>query len=69
VQVAMIELLARAREAGAAPVLEQLVRDEQADTHVRQAAKRALAALRTPSPTDDPPNARSARPALPDPTA
>ena len=69
VQVAMIELLARARETGAAPVLEQLARNEQADTHVRQAARRALAALRTPSPTDDQPNARSARPATADPTA
>jgi anti-sigma factor ChrR (cupin superfamily) len=69
VQVAMIELLARARETGAAPVFEQLARDERADTHVRQAAKRALAALRTPSPTDDQPNARSTRPALPAPTA
>jgi hypothetical protein len=69
VQVAMIELLARARETGAAPVFELLVRDERADSNVRQAAKRALATLRTPSPTDDQPNARTTRPATSAPTA
>ncbi len=69
VQVAMIDLLARVREVEAAPVLEQLSRDDRADVHVRQAAKRALATLRTPSPTDDKPNARTAEPAVPGQTA
>ena len=48
VQVAMIELLAIAREASAEPVFEKLSRDEATDLNVRNAARRALAALRLP---------------------
>jgi hypothetical protein len=48
VQVAMIELLADAREQNALPVFEKLSRDEALDVNVRDAARRALASLRTP---------------------
>ncbi|MFI5336951.1 MAG: hypothetical protein ACHQ5A_09215, partial [Opitutales bacterium] len=50
VQLAMIELLASVHEQEAAPVFEQLSRNEAADRNVREAARRALAALRTPAP-------------------
>lgn len=50
VQVAMIELLAGARDRAAAPVLEKLSRDETTDRNVRDAARRALAVLRLPAP-------------------
>ena len=49
VQVAMIELLADAREPNALPVFEKLSRDEALDVNVRDAARRALASLRTPA--------------------
>lgn len=58
VQMAMIELLTAVRETDAAPLFEQLSRDEGADQTVREAAKRALATLRTPSPADTEPNAQ-----------
>jgi hypothetical protein len=48
VQVAMIELLASAREPSAEPVFEKLSRDEATDLNVRNAARRALASLRLP---------------------
>ena len=54
VQLAMIELLASVREPDALPVFERLSRDEAADKNVREAARRALAALRAPSPAGDP---------------
>jgi hypothetical protein len=50
VQVAMIELLAGARDESAKPVFEKLSRDEALDRNVREAARRALAALRQPKP-------------------
>ena len=50
VQVAMIELLAGARDPAAQPVFEKLCRDEAADKNVRDAARRALAVLRLPAP-------------------
>ena len=49
VQVAMIELLAGAREQAAQPVFEKLSRDENLDHNVRDAARRALAVLRLPT--------------------
>jgi len=49
VQVAMIELLATARDQSAKPVFEKLSRDEALDRNVREAARRALAALRQPA--------------------
>jgi anti-sigma factor RsiW len=49
VQVAMIELLAGARDLAAEPVFEKLSRDEAVDLNVRNAARRALAALRLPA--------------------
>lgn len=52
VQVAMIDLLTSVREPAAAPVFERLIRDETANKDVREAARRALAVLRTPSPAD-----------------
>jgi anti-sigma factor ChrR (cupin superfamily) len=48
VQVAMIELLVNAREPAAESVFEKLSRDEAVDLNVRNAARRALAALRLP---------------------
>jgi hypothetical protein len=53
VQVAMIELLASIREVEAAPLFDRLSRDEAADKAVRDSARRALAVLRSPSPTAD----------------
>ncbi|HEY8995033.1 MAG TPA: zf-HC2 domain-containing protein [Lacunisphaera sp.] len=52
VQVAMIELLTSVREPNAAPLFERLSRDEAADKTVRESARRGLAVLRSPSPTD-----------------
>ena len=49
VQVAMIELLADARDPTAQPVFEKLSRDEATDRNVRDAARRALAVLRLPA--------------------
>ena len=49
VQVAMIELLASARDQAARPVFEKLSRDEALDHNVREAARRALAVLRLPA--------------------
>lgn len=49
VQVAMIELLASAGDQAAGPVFERLSRDETLDRNVRDAARRALAALRLPA--------------------
>jgi hypothetical protein len=57
VQVAMIELLATARDQAAKPVFEKLSRDEAIDRNVRDAAKRALAALRQPAPSTERPTA------------
>lgn len=60
VQMAMIELLANVRESEAAPLFDRLMRDESADQNVRDAAKRALATLRTPlSPAEQNPNAQT----------
>lgn len=60
VQVAMIELLAAAGEREALPVLDRLVRSETTDKDVRDAARRAVALLRTPlsTPPADDRNAR-----------
>ncbi|MBA3848590.1 MAG: hypothetical protein C0502_01160 [Opitutus sp.] len=63
VQMAMIELLATVRETGAEPILDQLSRNPQTDENVRDAAKRALATLRLPTPADSQPNAQSKEPA------
>ncbi|MBA4135841.1 MAG: hypothetical protein C0518_00830 [Opitutus sp.] len=63
VQMAMIELLASVRETGAEFIFEQLSRNPQADENVRDAAKRALATLRVPSPADSQPNAQPKEPA------
>ena len=52
VQVAMIELLTSVRERDAAPIFDRISRDETADKDVRESARRALAVLRAPSPTD-----------------
>jgi len=49
VQVAMIELLATTGDQAAKPVFEKLSRDEALDRNVREAARRALAALRLPA--------------------
>jgi anti-sigma factor RsiW len=55
VQVAMIDLLAEARDRDAEAVFEKLSRDEATDLNVREAARRALAALRLPTnPTPTP---------------
>ncbi len=48
VQVGMIELLAAAGEQDAAPILDRLIREESTDKNVRDAARRALAVLRSP---------------------
>ena len=63
VQMAMIELLASVHETGAEPILVQLSRNQQADENVREAAKRALASLRLPTPADKQPNAQPKEPA------
>lgn len=52
VQLAMIELLASVHELEAAPIFERLSRDESMDKNVRDAARRALAVLRTPTPAE-----------------
>lgn len=58
VQLAMIELLASVRELEAAPLFERLSRNEQADKNVRDAARHALAVLRTPPPAGHQPTVR-----------
>lgn len=58
VQIAMIELLANARDPAAQPVFEKLSRDEATDRNVRDAARRALATLRQPAPSDGNPTAK-----------
>jgi hypothetical protein len=65
VQMAMIELLASVRETGAEAIFDQLSRNPDADQNVREAAKRALATLRLPSPADSQsqPNAQTKEPA------
>lgn len=64
VQVALIELLTNVRERNAAPVFDRLSRDEATDKNVREAAKRALATLRSPTtPADSQPNAQTTEPA------
>ena len=57
VQVAMIELLANAREQTAQPVFEKLAHDESQDRNVRDAARHALAVLRMPAPPINDPTA------------
>jgi Putative zinc-finger len=57
VQVAMIELLASAHDPAARPVLEKLSRDDTSDLNVREAARRALAALRLPAQPGEKPTA------------
>jgi len=54
VQVAMIELLAGARDQAALPVFEKLSRDQAIDLNVREAARRALASLRLPADAGKP---------------
>jgi hypothetical protein len=63
VQVAMIELLSAVREPAAAPVFERLSR-ESTDKDVRESARRGLALLRSPSPTDTLKNNKPLNPAL-----
>ena len=62
VQVALIELLTSIREPDAAPIFDRLSRDEAADKYVREAARRALAVLRSHSPTDTLKNNHPANP-------
>ena len=67
VQVAMIELLATARDTAATAVFDRLARDEATDTNVRDAARRALAVLRSPATPAGTPAATlnsTAKPAL-----
>lgn len=64
VQVAMIELLTSVRETGATPLFERLSRDESADKDVRESARRGLAVLRSPSPTDALKNNRPSNPVV-----
>ena len=64
VQVAMIELLTSVRETGATPLFERLSRDETADKDVRESARRGLAVLRSPSPTDTLKNNNPSNPVL-----
>jgi len=54
VQLAMIELLTTAREPEAAPVFERLSRNDTTDKNVREAARRGLAVLRSPTAPADP---------------
>lgn len=64
VQLAMIELLTNVREPEAAPLFDRLSRDETTDKNVRDAAKRALATLRTPTaPGETKPNVPTSAPA------
>lgn len=65
VQVAMIELLAGARDQAAEPVFEKLSRDEALDPNVRSAARRALAALRLPASPETDPAAATKKPLKP----
>jgi hypothetical protein len=58
VQVAMIELLANARDQASEPVFEKLSRDEAVDLNVRNAARRALAAMRLPAESNPPVTAK-----------
>ncbi len=67
VQVAMIELLATARDQSAKPVFEKLSRDEALDRNVRESARRALAALSLPGPSDSHKPAATLKP-IPQPT-
>ncbi len=53
VQVAMIELLTSVHDRDAVPVFDRISRDETADKDVRESARRGLAVLRSPSPTDN----------------
>lgn len=62
VQVAMIELLTSVREPDAAPIFDRISRDETADKDVRESARRALAVLRAPSPTDEHKNPNPSNP-------
>src|SRR6478736_1603439 len=62
VQVAMIELLTSVREPDAVPILDRISRDETADKDVRESARRALAVLRAPSPTDTLKNNQPSKP-------
>jgi hypothetical protein len=64
VQVAMIDLLASVHETDAAPLFERLSRDETADKDVRESARRGLALLRSPSPTDTLKNKQTSNPVL-----
>ena len=57
VQVAMIELLGPYRDVAARTVYEKLSRDEALDRNVREAARRALAALSLPADAGDKPTA------------
>ncbi|HTL69143.1 MAG TPA: zf-HC2 domain-containing protein [Lacunisphaera sp.] len=59
VQVAMIELLGPYRDPSARPVFEQLSRDDSTDKNVREAARRALAALDLPANAGQDPAART----------
>jgi anti-sigma factor RsiW len=63
VQVAMIELLANARDRAAEAVFEKLSRDDTTDLNVRDAARRALAVLRLPSDPATTPAAKLTSPA------
>jgi len=62
VQVAMIELLTSIRETDAVPIFDRISRDETADKDVRESARRALAVLRAPSPTDEHKNPNPSNP-------
>ena len=62
VQVALIELLTSIHEPDAVPIFDRISRDEAADKNVREAARRALAVLRSPSPTDTLKNNNPANP-------
>jgi anti-sigma factor ChrR (cupin superfamily) len=64
VQVAMIELLTSVRATGATPLFERISRDETADKNVRESARRGLALLRSPSPTDTLKNKQPSNPVL-----
>jgi hypothetical protein len=64
VQVAIIELLTSVRATDATPLFERLSRDETADKNVRESARRGLALLRSPSPTDPLNNNKPLNPVL-----
>jgi hypothetical protein len=57
VQVAMIELLAGTRDEASKPVFEKLSHDAAVDQNVREAARRALAALQQPASSKENPAA------------